>query len=72
MGNSLEQALKRCDFGGACAPPFRAVKRLSTPLNASWASCTIKKHIPKGLKAGPRDMELLRCLNGLGWLVAAQ
>lgn len=28
MGNSLEQALKRCDFGGARAPPFCAVKRL--------------------------------------------
>ena len=29
MGNSLEQALKRCDFGGACAPPFCAVGCLS-------------------------------------------
>jgi len=38
MGNSLEQALKRCDFGGACAPPFCAVGRLSAPLNASSAS----------------------------------
>ena len=38
MGNSLEQALKRCDFGGACAPPFCAVQRLSAPLNASSAS----------------------------------
>ncbi len=28
MGNSLEQALKRFDFGGACVPPFCAVKRL--------------------------------------------
>ena len=35
MGNSLEQALKRCDFGGACAPlflrrraPLDALKRL--------------------------------------------
>jgi len=28
MGNSLEQALKRCDFGGACVPPFCAVQRL--------------------------------------------
>lgn len=26
MGNSLEQALKRCDFGGAYAPPFCAVQ----------------------------------------------
>ncbi len=38
MGNSLEQALKRCDFGGACAPPFCAVQRLSAPFNASSAS----------------------------------
>ena len=38
MGNSLEQALKRCDFGGACAPPFCVVQRLSTPFNASSAS----------------------------------
>ncbi len=38
MGNSLEQALKRCDFGGACAPPFCAVGRLSAPFNASSAS----------------------------------
>ena len=37
MGNSLEQALKRCDFGGACAPPFCAVGRLSAPFNASSA-----------------------------------
>ena len=37
MGNSLEQALKRCDFGGACAPPFCAVGRLSAPFNASLA-----------------------------------
>lgn len=39
MGISLEQALKRCDFrGGACAPPFGAVGRLSAPFNASSAS----------------------------------
>ena len=31
MGNSLEQALKRCDFGGAYAPPFCVVQRLLTP-----------------------------------------
>ena len=46
MGNSLEQALKRCDFGGACAPPFCAVKRLSTPLNASsdcWKMLSIRR-----------------------------
>ena len=69
MGISLEQALKRCDFRGERALPFLRRRAL---FSASWASCTIKKHIPKGLKAGPRDMELLRCLNGLGWLVAAQ
>ena len=38
MGNSLEQTLKRCDFGGACAPPFCAVGRLYAPFNASSAS----------------------------------
>ena len=46
MGNSLEQALKRCEFGGACAPPFCAVKRLSTPLNASsdcWKMLSIRR-----------------------------
>lgn len=69
MGNSLEQAQKRCDFGGCVRSPFLRRRVL---FSASWASCTIKKHIPKGLKTGPRDMELLRCLNGLGWLVAAQ
>ena len=37
MGNSLEQALKRCDFGGAYAPPFCVVQRLSAPFNASSA-----------------------------------
>ena len=46
MGNSLEQALKRCDFGGACAPPFCAVQRLSAPFNASsacWKGLSIKR-----------------------------
>ena len=46
MGNSLEQALKRCDFGGACAPPFCAVQRLSSPFNASsacWKGLSIKR-----------------------------
>ena len=46
MGNSLEQALKRCDFGGACAPPFCAVGRLSAPLNASsacWKTLSIRR-----------------------------
>ena len=38
MGNSLEQALKRCDFWGAYAPPFCAVQHLSAPFNASSAS----------------------------------
>ena len=37
MGNSLEQALKRCDFGGAYAPPFCVVQHLSAPFNASSA-----------------------------------
>ena len=31
MGNSLEQALKRCDFGGSVRSPFL---RRSTPLDA--------------------------------------
>ena len=46
MGNSLEQALKRCDFGGACAPPFCTVQRLSAPLNASsacWKRLSIRR-----------------------------
>ena len=46
MGNSLEQALKRCDFGGACAPPFCAVGRLSAPFNASsacWKGLSIRR-----------------------------
>ena len=38
MGNSLEQALKRCDFGGAYAPPVCAVGRISAHFNASSAS----------------------------------
>ena len=45
MGNSLEQALKRCDFGGAHAPPFCAVGRLSAPFNASsacWKGLSIR------------------------------
>ena len=46
MGNSLEQALKRCDFGGACAPPFCAVGRLSAPFNALsdyWKTLSIRR-----------------------------
>ncbi len=46
MGNSLEQALKRCDFGGACAPPFCAVERRSAPLNAPsacWKGLSIRR-----------------------------
>ena len=46
MGNSLEQALKRCDFGGAYAPPFCAVGRLSAPFNASsdcWKMLSIRR-----------------------------
>ena len=46
MGNSLEQALKKCDFGGAYAPPFCAVGRLSAPLNASsacWKTLSIRR-----------------------------
>ena len=40
MGNSLEQALKRCDFGGACAPPFCAVQRVSS---TSWNGLSIRR-----------------------------
>ena len=59
MGNSLEQALKRCDFGGACAPPFCAVGRLSAPLNASsacWKTLSIRRReVFKGF--GRRELE---------------
>ena len=46
MGNSLEQALKRCDFGGACAPPFCAVQCLFEPFNALsayWKGLSIRR-----------------------------
>jgi len=46
MGNSLEQAQKRCDFGGACAPPFCAVQRLFEPFNALsayWKGLSIRR-----------------------------
>ena len=46
MGNSLEQALKRCDFGGACAPPFCVVQRLFEPFNALsayWKGLSIRR-----------------------------
>ena len=54
MGNSLEQAQKRCDFGGACAPPLCAVGRLSAPLNASsacWKALSIRcREVFKGFR----------------------
>ena len=59
MGNSLEQALKRCDFGGACAPPFCAVGRLSAPFNALsdyWKTLSIRRReVFKGF--GKREPE---------------
>ena len=59
MGNSLEQALKRCDFGGACAPPFCAVGRLSAPFNALsdyWKTLSIRRReVLKGF--GRREPE---------------
>ena len=59
MGNSLEQALKRCDFGGACAPPFCAVQRLFEPFNALsayWKGLSIRR--PEAFKGfGRRNPE---------------
>ena len=42
MGNSLEQALKKCDFGGAYAPlfaSFNAFLRLLTPHRLAGKGC---------------------------------
>ena len=59
MGNSLEQALKRCDFGGACAPPFCIVQRLFEPFNALsayWKGLSIRRlEVFKGF--GKREPE---------------
>ncbi len=46
MGNSLEYTLKRCEFWGAHAPPFRAVQRLFEPfhaLSAYWKGLSIRR-----------------------------
>ena len=59
MGNSLEQAQKRCDFGGAYAPPFCAVQRLSEPFNAlsaCWKLLSIRRReVFKGF--GRRELD---------------
>ena len=42
MGNSLEQALKRCDFGGRALPlfaPFNAFLHLLTPYRLPGKDC---------------------------------
>lgn len=48
MGNSLEQALKRCDFRRVRAlPSFCAVGRLSAlfnALSACWKMLSIRRH----------------------------
>ncbi len=58
MGNSLEQALKRCDFGGACAPPFCAVQRF----NASSSLLTPYRFTGKDCQSGVG--RFLRVLGG--------
>ena len=59
MGNSLEQALKRCDFGGACAPPFCDVQRLFEPFNALsafWKALSIRRReVFKGYRGRELD-----------------
>ena len=79
MGNSLEQALKRCDFGGACAPPFCAVQRLFEPFNALsayWKGLSIRRReVFKGYrgrefdsyqahrKTKPAEFQWVLCVN---------